>query len=268
LLTANDAGLKSGESQVERGRPMPVLDTVGWVVGVPSKILMLDRRIDNHDVSPDTEAAIEGYLASNGLEKVKVRINAYDPAGEWGRLVRNKSVAWPLRYTFGTLSCVGYTVLPGRVFGGDGYNPFTNTINLYSDVPAVALYEGGYAKDFAQKQYKGLYAVAHGIPVVGIWHGTQASADAIGYLQENGSEEEIKEGYRTLRPAYAVDASHSLTAVAGGMVVLPAAAVGHVIGHCEAASVKKKPPPELRPPESCQPAAVSCVTVAGPQGTP
>jgi len=247
VCTARDAGLKPGERQVERGRPAPVLDTVGWVVGIPSKIIMLDHRVNNHDVSAKTEASVQEYLVSNDLDKVKVRINEYDPAGEWGRLVRNKSVAWPLRYTFGTLSCVGYTIFPGRVFGGDDYNPFTNTIHIYSDVPAMALYECGYAKDYAQKEWKGLYAVAHGLPVVGTWHGTQASADVISYLQENGTSEDIKQGYRTLRPAYAVDASRSLTSVAGATVVLPAVAVGHVIGHCEAASIKEKPLVESAP---------------------
>jgi hypothetical protein len=213
--TELDVPLKDGEAQVERGRRAPVIDAVGWVIGIPSKVVMLDHRVNNHDVSPETEAAIHEYLAANDPDKVKVRVNEYDPGGEWGRLVRNKSVGWPLRYTFGTLSCLGYTLLPGRVFGGDRYNPFTNTINIYSDVPALALYEGGHAKDFAQKEYKGLYAVAHGIPVVGMWHGAQASADAIGYLQANGTTEQIKEGYRSMRPAYAIDMSNSLSGLTG-----------------------------------------------------
>ena len=166
-----DAPLKEGESQVERGRPAPVIDTVGWVVGVPAKIIMLDRHIDNHDVSFETEARLQEYLASNDLDKVKVRLNQYDPCGEWNRLVENKSVAWPLRYTVGTLSVVGYTLLPGRVLGGDQYNPFTNTVSIYSDAPAVAVYEGAAAKDYAQREYKGLYAVASVVPGVGaIWH--------------------------------------------------------------------------------------------------
>ncbi len=252
--TGSDACLCPGESQVERGRRAPVIDTVGWVVGIPSKILMLDHRVSNHDVSPETEAAVEQYLTANGLDKVKVRINEYDPGGEWRRLVDNKSVGWPIRYTFGTFSCVGYTLLPGRVFGGDGYNPFTNTISIYSDIPALALYEGGYAKDYAQREYKGLYALAHGLPVVGVWHVSQASADAIGYLEANGTTEEIKQGYRTLRPAYAIDASHSLSGVVGTGIVLPAAAVGHVIGQCEAAAVKAVPCCETQEPQSCQPA--------------
>jgi hypothetical protein len=91
-----------------------------------------------------TEGAIRQYLAVSGLDKVKVRVNQYDPAGEWQRLRDNHSVSGPVRYTIGTLSVVGCTVLPGRVFGGDHYNPYTNSVYLYSDVPAMAVYQGGY----------------------------------------------------------------------------------------------------------------------------
>ena len=145
--TEHDAGIKPGESQIERGQRAPVVDTVGWIVGVPAKIVLLNNRVANHDVSLQTELAMQQYLAKNGLDKVKVRINQYDPAGEWQRLRENESVNWSLRYTVGVLGVACYTVLPGRLFGIGDYNPYTNTINLYSDVPGLALYEAGHAKD-------------------------------------------------------------------------------------------------------------------------
>jgi len=238
LHTAQDVGLKPGEMQIERGRRAPIVDTLGWVVGVPAKMIMLDHRVATHNVSPASEAAIRDYLAANGLDRVKVRLNQYDPGGEWQRLVDNKSVGWPLRYTVGTLSWVGYTLLPGRVFGGDGYNPFTNTISLYSDVPAIALYEGGRAKDYAQREYKGLYALAYEVPGVGlVWHDARASSDALSYLQQTGTPEQVKGCYRTVYPAYCIDASQPLGSVAGVPLVLPAALAGHVAGHIRAARV-------------------------------
>ena len=44
--------------QIERGQPRPTLDGIGWVFGIPSKIVLWDRRVDNHSLSPETEAAI------------------------------------------------------------------------------------------------------------------------------------------------------------------------------------------------------------------
>ena len=188
------------------GRKAPVLDTVGWVVGVPAKVVMLDHRVANHNVSGEVEGSLEQYLAANGLDRVKVRVNEYDPVGEWRRLRANQSVAWPLRYTLGTLSVAGDAVFPGRVFGGDRYNPYTNTIELYSDVPALAVYQGARAKDYAQREYKGLYALAYVVPGVGLfWHDAHASSDALSYIEQNGSPEQVREGYRSVCPAYCID---------------------------------------------------------------
>ena len=49
------------DSQIECGRRRPVIDGLGWVIGIPSKIVLWDRRVDNHDVSTETEAAIRRY---------------------------------------------------------------------------------------------------------------------------------------------------------------------------------------------------------------
>jgi len=72
------------------------------------------------------------YLEDNDLDSVLVRVNQYDPLGEWQRLVANKRLGAGWRYTVGTFELVKYTVLPGRLLGGDWYNPYTNTVNIYS----------------------------------------------------------------------------------------------------------------------------------------
>jgi hypothetical protein len=242
--TENDAALAADESQIERGRRAPVIDTVGWIVGIPSKILMFNHHINNHNVSPETEKEIEAYLANNDLDKVKVRIDEYDPFGEWRRLGQNKSVGWPARYTLGTLSCLGYTIFPGRIWGGDHYNPYTNSIYLYSDVPSMALYEGGHAKDFAQREYKGWYAVGYELPLVNLWHHSQASSEALGYLRETEPAAGVKEGYRTVAPAYAIDATQGLGSIGYVPIVVPAAIGGHLVGQVKAASFQEGVPPQ------------------------
>ncbi|MCA9086385.1 MAG: hypothetical protein KDA81_20145, partial [Planctomycetaceae bacterium] len=100
--------------QFERGNPNVVLDSVGWVIGIPSKILLLDHRVDNHRVDRATEAEVAAYLEQNQLRTVKVRVNQYHPGDDWKRLVANKSVGAGWRYTLGALSVVGETLLPGR----------------------------------------------------------------------------------------------------------------------------------------------------------
>ncbi|MCA9013895.1 MAG: hypothetical protein KDA77_01065 [Planctomycetaceae bacterium] len=243
LITHPDLDFEEGEPQIERGKPRRFIDGLGWVVGIPGKILLWNRRIDNHDISPETEAAIAAYLEKNGLDQVKVRLNEYDPLGEWKRLRRNKAVGWGWRYTAGTLTALHYTLLPGRIIGGDNYNPFTNTISLYSDLPAVALHEGGHAKDFGSRKWKGTYAVVGALPGVSLWPEAIATNDALGYLRAEGNYEDEEEAYRVLYPAYATYIAGAASPLLPyGDLAIKAGAVipGHIAGRWKAHEVRQE----------------------------
>ncbi|MDB5389404.1 MAG: hypothetical protein JWM11_5050 [Planctomycetaceae bacterium] len=221
--------------QIERGQPRPVLDGIGWVIGIPSKIILWDHRVDNHAVSPETEIALAKYLDDNELENVKVRVNQYAPREEWRRLVANKSVGAGWRYTLGTLSWVGYTILPGRVFGGDNYNPFTNTIHVYSDAPALVLHEGGHAKDFSRRKLPGTYAAVYAlVPFTPLYYEAVATGDALKYLRTEGTAADEQEAYRLLYPAYG---TYVGGAFGGSLFAIVA---GHVVGRVEGSQVPRE----------------------------
>src|SRR5262249_39743303 len=92
------------KQQIERGKPQPVVDGIGWVVGIPTKIILWDRRVKTHSTPPPTEAAITRYVDETGLTKTKVRLNQYAPIDEWRRLTANQEVAWGWRYTVGAIT--------------------------------------------------------------------------------------------------------------------------------------------------------------------
>jgi len=232
------------EPQVERGQSKKVVDFIGcWIFGLPSKILLLNLKVDNHDISPETEAVLAQYLASNGLEKVKVRLNQYQPRSEWARLAGNHAIHPGWRWTFGALATALYTIFPGRIFGGDNYNPYTNTINLYSDHPAIALHEAGHAKDAAERTLKGTYAAIYSLPLVPLWHEADATGDVMGYLQHQDDIPAQKSAYRTLYPAYFTYIGGSLAQflpeydlmLSLGMVI-----PGHIVGQTRAFLLKEK----------------------------
>jgi hypothetical protein len=83
------SGLEGG---FEHGKKNIVLDGAGWVMGIPSKLLLWNTKVDSHSVSPETEQQLRQYLASRGLTDVKVRINQYHPKAEWKRLAQNKAI--------------------------------------------------------------------------------------------------------------------------------------------------------------------------------
>lgn len=225
---------------IERGKRRPVLDGAGWVFGIPSKIILWDRRVENHAVSAETEASIRRYLDENDLDHVKVRINQYAPLADWQRLRANKTVGWGYRYTLGALSVAGEAILPGRLFGGDHYNPFTGTIHLYSDVPAIALHEGGHAKDFTRRSLPGTYALVTALPFGSLWPEAIATGDAIAYARQQRDVELERESYRILFPAYGTYVGGSIGDYAAP-VALPiyvgAIAAGHAVGRVQASFV-------------------------------
>ncbi len=197
--------LQSNESQVERGRPIGFIDGLGhYFLSLPSKLLLLSWRVDNHNISTGTEEALKQYLDENDLHNVKVRLNQYSPGSEWRRLFRNREMPGFFRYTLGIFANSFYTIFPGRAFGGDNYNPYTNTINLYSDSKAIALHEGAHAKDYALKSrgFKGWYAFLRLLPLTPLYQEAVASGDAIGFFKEEKQTEREKDGYKILYPAY------------------------------------------------------------------
>lgn len=187
------------DTPIEFGRPVPWLDTAGWIWGIPNKLLLWDHRIDRHRFSESTVEASVEYMQANRLGHVKVRMNQYAPIADFHRLRNNKTVSWPCRYTFGLLALGGEALLPGRLVGGDHYNPFTQTVHIYSDVPAIALHELAHAKDFSQRTQVGWYSI--GYAVFPVWAESIASRDVMDYLYRRGDRDGLIEANRILYPA-------------------------------------------------------------------
>lgn len=233
-----------GSLDIEQGRPNALIDGVGWIVGIPGKILLWDRRVDNHNISSETVAALTDYTDRNNLADTKVRVNQYDPLGEWRRLTTNREVGAGWRYTLGVLTTAGYTILPGRIFGGDHYNPFTNTINLYSDHPAIALHEAGHAKDIRSRELPGTYAAAYALPFVALWHEQKATSDVLSYLHAEDRPEEMREAYRILYPAYGTHVAgqfNNFIPPPFDLAVTAACVIpGHIAGRVQASQVQAR----------------------------
>lgn len=222
--------------QIERGRPHMLVDGVGWVFGVPEKIALWDRRASNHDVSPETEQKLAEYLAAYDMESTKVRINQYAPGDEWRRLVDNKSVGAGWRYTFGAVRTLGYTILPGRIFsglvGGDSYNPYTDSIYVYSDIPAIAVEQGAQAKNVRWRENPGTYASIYSLPVLTLFPAKAAKSEVYEYVALNGTYDEQLAARDALYPKYGSEVGGQAAFIVPGsqfVLSMAGAGVGHVI---------------------------------------
>jgi hypothetical protein len=269
--------LREGEAQIERGVPNAWIDGFGhYFFSLPSKLILLNWRVNDHDVGPEEERSLEEYLQANRLCNTKVRLNQYAPGGEWQRLFRNREMPGAWRYTLGVLAVSFYTIFPERLFagfpfigGGDHYNPYTNTVSIYSGSRPIALHEGGHARDFANqanRHWKGFYAGLRSVPLLGLpvalWQEAVASNDALSWELATGDSRESKAAYRTLYPAYGTYLGGTaqttasffidgwiLYAIQYGVVV-----VGHVAGQTRALFVREREDglePWLRGAPSC-----------------
>ncbi len=225
------------------GKPQKTLDNIAWLTGIWSRILSLNSHVNNHDLTDETRAKLTAYLEENDLGDVLVRVNQYDPRGEWRRLRENRRVAAGWRYSAGLVSMAHYTLLPGRVFGGDTYNPFTNTLYINSDVSAVVLHEAAYAKDIHSQPLPGTYAVFNELPVMSLWRHTKGVNDILGYARTNDDWTVERETYRVVYPQMGVH-SMALTGTfspwwEGILFTVAGATAGHVTGQV-AISIRKK----------------------------
>ncbi|MEO0531849.1 MAG: hypothetical protein AAF266_14935, partial [Planctomycetota bacterium] len=213
----------------------------GWVIGVPSKLMLLDPRADNHDVSAATVSEATDFLAEKEVDGVMVRVNQYDPLGEWRRLATNDRIGLPWRATLGTLYTLGYSVLPGRLIGGDWYNPFTDTVHVYSDVPALAMEQAAQAYDSHQKSHPGLYSAVGLLPLVGLVHEARSKEVVFEHLDETGTVEEQAEARRVLQPQLGREVGGQAAVLlpqADALLSLGGAAVGHVVGRYQASQIE------------------------------
>jgi hypothetical protein len=224
--------------QLERGQPIPPIDILANLLALWPKLLLLDWRFANHEISGATEQHVINYLAFTAstvpaLADTKFRLNQYRPLQDLARLVNNRHVAWPYRLLVGLPATLILDVaLPGRLFPwGDYYNPWTNTVHLYSDHPAVALHEAGHASDIGRRHFKGTYAAIRLVPFVDLYQEAQATDEAITFFIETGEQQQEVDAYKILYPALGIYAGQYMF-IFGGTIL--GAMIGHMYGRAKA----------------------------------
>jgi hypothetical protein len=224
------------DPQIEWGQPNKFVDGVGWVFGIPRKLILWDRRAVNHRVTSQTEQSLAQYVNDNGVASTKIRINEYDPGGEWHRLVANKKVGAGWRYTFGAFGTLAYTLFPGRLFGADGYNPYTDSIYIYSDLPYIAQERAAYAKLVHERRYPGTYVALTSLPFVRLWPEKQVKDDVLSYAVTHGTAAEQRDAIHTMYPEYGAEVAEEFTQfIPGGFLITAAGAgIGHAAAHFDA----------------------------------
>ena len=234
----------SDDPQFEYGQPHKVIDGVGWVFGIPKKVILWDWRAVNHCVSAETQQNLAQYMDANGLVSTKVRINQYDPLGEWQRLRANKEVGAGWRYTVGAFGTITYTLFPGRLFGADRYNPYTDSVYIYSDIPCIVVEQASRAKLIQARAHPGTYAALTSLPVVRLWPSKQSKQDVLDYTLANGTSAEQTEATKILYAEFGAEIGGQASLFVGSNLplTLVGAGIGHVTAHHNSNADQALPP--------------------------
>ena len=125
------------------------------------------------------------YLDANGLQGINIDVREYNPSEQWSRLRNNRRIAPFWKYTGGTMCHLGYCLLPGRVFGYDKYNAYTNTLSINSTSPSRAIAQAGYVKKIYDQRYPGTYIAANLLPVFPLFRDMSVTSDVLTYAKVN-----------------------------------------------------------------------------------
>lgn len=225
----------STDLTISRGTPLALVDTTGNFLSLSNKLLFLSADLDSHYIDEDVERAMHEFAEHHGIEGGHVRINEYAPLDELGRVFSNGRVNILLRLSFGLLGWLSYVLMVNRIFGGDHYNPFADTVNIFSNHKGIALHEMGHLLDFRRRDYPGLYSLLRLIPGVALYQEYLASLYAVQYLDHIGDHDEELRAYRILFPAYSTYVLGFLAYILPNQVIrtiaMPFVVLGHVLGN-------------------------------------
>ena len=76
-------------STADRTKPRPMAQ----IAGAPGRLIRMNKKINNHQVSPETLDKLWTYLDENDLTDVTIFVNHYDPRDQWQRLKENRALA-------------------------------------------------------------------------------------------------------------------------------------------------------------------------------
>ncbi|MFK7770387.1 MAG: hypothetical protein AB8B55_24470 [Mariniblastus sp.] len=148
----------------------------------------------------DAVARSVDYLAKNGMDDVKVRVNQYSPADELRRLRSNKTVSRPMRYTMGLASVARDAILPPALTQTDSFNPYTNTLNINSGNALIAVEQAAIGKDIRDRKIPSLYLLSKNLPGGEIPAIVRTKTEVVDYYSKYGTPSEQKLARQVMLP--------------------------------------------------------------------
>jgi hypothetical protein len=137
-----------------------------------------------------------------------------------------------------------YSIFPGRVFGRNAYNPYTNTLYVNSNTPALLLHEAAFAKNLHAAKLPGMYVASSELPFLSVVRHLDAAQDVVGYAKAEADWDLEQESYREVFPRVGAESVGGATAFVplwgGPLLGLGGSVAGGVAGRTALAQREKE----------------------------
>ena len=215
-------------NRITVGGKHPNIDAIEQTVRYPGKVFQ--EWFPSND--PDEQVPMDvrqlkvvqsasDYLDENGLKGVYIDVREYNPREQWNRLRSNTRVSPFWKYTGGTLYHAVYCVLPGRAFGYDQFNGFTNTLSINSLSSPSAVFQAGYVKKIYDQRYPGTYIAMNWLPIFPLFRDTSISNDVLTYARARQDWKLEKNLYPQVYGRLGGDVVSQATTLIPGMSFMP-----------------------------------------------
>src|SRR5262249_55955205 len=121
-----------------------------------------------------------------------------------------------------------------RLFGSDRYNPYTDSVYIYSDIPCLAQEQASYAKLIRGQRHPGTYVALTSLPFVQLWPEKEVKTDVLDYTLAYGTPAQQTEATHILYAEYGAEVGHQASVLFGAGIPLTLAGAG--VGHISASA--------------------------------
>ena len=165
----------------------PISETIGRLSSIPTAIMIgstapLGRTANITD--PEMAAVLSDLKYDEALAGTHVSFGDTYPAESLSRVWNNRKIGL-LSKMLGT-AAIPINDLLAQVQRMDNYNPYSDTVTMFSSDPAILRHELGHAQDFASRSYPiPYYMLRQKVPLLDLYQEGVASVKAVDHLADN-----------------------------------------------------------------------------------
>jgi len=194
--------IETDRYRIVKDKDMALSRGIGWLVSLPTRLILWDYDMCDGLDEERTKQVLATLENDESLSGITVRINHTSAIEDLKRLFNDPNVlernSGFARGTLGLLYWLGGDMID-ELRRGDYYNPYTQTVIVYSNVETIPSHEIGHFKDYIRHDRDWWYSLLRVFPPATLYQEARASL----YGKDMLGPDQNYQFYRYLIPAFA-----------------------------------------------------------------